>query len=105
MVYYPNYEETSHADGSIALSEEFVTTEDLAKEVIISNDLDNFIPFLSNRAESASMKSSQSREADSSRFFNCKVNAIKRTVKKNGENKGREFWECGKYFNNPEKCN
>ena len=104
VVCYPNYKETSHADARIVLSEEFVAMEDLAKEITISSDLDSFVPVVSNRAESASMSSSKSLDVDTTRFCNCKVKAIKRTVKKNSENKRREFWGCGKHFSNPEKC-
>ena len=64
VVCYPNYKETSHADARIVLSEEFVAISDLAMELTISNDLDNFVPLVSNRAETSSMKSSQSHEAD-----------------------------------------
>ena len=87
------------------MSEEVVAIGNLAKEITISYDLDNFVPFVSNGAETASKKSSQSQEADASHFCNFRVKGIKRNVKKNNENKGREFWGCGKHFNNPKKCN
>ena len=72
-------------------SENFVAIEDLAKGIIVSKDLDNFVPFVSNRAESASMKSNQSHETDSSRFCNCKVKDIKRTINKTVKTKGESF--------------
>ena len=58
LIYYPNYEETSHADGSIFLSEEVIAIDNLSRETIISKDLENCVPFISNRDETAFKKSS-----------------------------------------------
>ena len=48
---------------------------------------------------------SQSEEIDSPNNCHCSVPAVKRTVSKDGPNKGKQFWACSKDFNAPDKCN
>jgi DNA topoisomerase III len=58
---------------------------------------------IAKRTRLTKVKSNQ--EDNNSPNCHCSVPAAKRTVSKDGPNKGKQFWGCPKDFNLPYKCN
>ncbi|VDM82338.1 unnamed protein product [Strongylus vulgaris] len=56
-----------------------------------------------NRSASTNLSTDVSNTAP--RVCVCGINAVQRTVLKEGPNKGKKFWCCSKPMGQPDKCN
>lgn len=75
------------------------------KSTVINLDDDDSAPAKPTAKRTRVSKTKAQQDDNDSPNCHCSVPAAKRTVNKDGPNKGKQFWGCSKDFNSPDKCN
>ena len=81
VVYHPHCEIKSNYSNEVENYEEFIPLKDLVHDILISNDNNNFVPFISNRNDFVGRKCRESdEENEQPAHCFCKLKAKKRAV-------------------------
>ena len=92
-----------------AKSEEILTIQDIAADILISNSRDHFSPYVFNQNNCAGeeARSSVSHEIndDNDIYCKCGMKAFRGLIKSNRNgNCGRCYYNCKKHRNHPARC-